>query len=204
MPAQNEIGKVTADFGQYVDAQVKRLANLRTVLENGLPLVSDIHLCNKELVRASRPDLIMTGRAEMMPIETPEEVVSRKGNNFASGFIFYTGVEEKSVPEHRGLTTIESITITREQMMRLSEGVFQADEIISSSHAFRSTFQRMLVLFPDFTIDLVKAISSNHGNHDARYESELFVAYQLMSRLVDVDDEYVLRDGKVNEWYLCG
>ena len=173
-------------------------------METGLPIISDIQLCNKELVGAGRPDLVMIKRAKMLTIDSPEEVVGRRGNNFASSFVFYTGVEEKSVPEYPDLTTSESIIITREQLVLLKAGKFSSEEIISSCHAHRPAFQRMLVLFPDFTMDLVETISSDHGIHTARYDPELFVAYQLMSRLVDVNDEYIVKDGEVNDWYLCG
>jgi hypothetical protein len=209
MPAPSEIN---ANFNQYIDTHTQRLTVLKTVLETALPIVSDIHLCNEELVRANRPDLIMIGRAEMMHVSSPEDIL-KICNNFTPKFYFDIGYEIRPTEGKHFEETIP-ISINESQLKSLTkEGVSFDDFLLtedgwSNNHADKPAFLRMLVLFTEFTVPFVLAMSATdeHGKRkdEIWLAPELFIAYQLMSQLVDTKDKYVLKDdGKIDDWYLC-
>lgn len=210
MPAPSE---VRVGFRQYVDKRIQRLGGLRELLEVGLPIVADLNRCNSVLIESGRPDLVVTERAAMMPVGSPDEVIS-KCNNFTPNFVFITGT--KAVKGEEISDDYETISVTRKQLIQLRTGMVTPEEIqdesvedsfgsIAMSHAAKPAFQRMLVIFPNFTIGLILEMSDHRILHrrDARFEPELFVAYQLMGQLVDARDEHVMQDGKVDDWYLC-
>jgi len=217
MSARSELGEITSSFRQYVDRRVQQLTALDTFFKESLPVVADMERTNKLLIAAGRPDLAMTERAEMMSLEKPEDIRSRC-NNFTPNFPFITAnILIKKNDRHPVFNEYKTIPVTRDQMMQLRSGEVTPEDLedesiknssagISMSHATKPGFQRMLVLFPEFTIDLVLAMSEPtiRNKIDAWFQPELFVAYQLMSRLVDVNDHAVVEKGKVNDWYLCG
>lgn len=205
--------QVADGFGTYVDAQKARLEGLRAVMEAAVPVISDVNRINDALLQAGRPDLTMTVQASMMPIDGPDQLLGKAGN-FTPNFRIHMGVT-KRFDEAFGKERIDPIPATREALERFRTGVGSSWEDIVELEgededlrdrlgnvASKAAFQRMLVLFPEFTIPFVLEFSKpeNRNNRDARFEAELFVAYQLMSRLVDEGDKYVK---KGDDWYLC-
>lgn len=64
-----------------------------------------------------------------------------------------------------------------------------------SNFAVKPVFIRLLACFPEFTTKLVTAISGPEKGPEVfePYAPELFVAYQLMAKLVDKNDPDVYR-----------
>lgn len=196
MALNPEISRVTDTFDRYVESQHQRFSRLQATLKEGLPLVSDLPVCNNRLVEVGRPDLVITTRAQMQPIETPRAAVLET-NNFGAYFNFYLENEDRS----------RSATLTAEQVSMIRNGIstkevfgeeWPAAQIDTFSHLRNKSFHRMLALFPDFTSKFL-VDAGKEELHPRDFEPEIFVAYQFMSRLVDVDDKHVLRDGKVDE-----
>ncbi len=71
------------------------------------------------------------------------------------------------------------------------------------SHIVKPALLRMFTLRPEFTKDLISKISQPEHRQDSRVVMpELFVAYQLMSRLVDRRDPGVILRGEDKASYL--
>lgn len=200
---------VPAIFSHYVSEQKARLDRLDSFLTEALPVVLSKDAVNQRLAASGRSDLVINEPAQMQIYEDPKELLSM-ANNFTPKFWITTGVEKlRYEPDNPDSEYSRKIAITREQLEQMKDRPITMAEILGKedyfgrTHADTAAFRRMLVLFPEFTIPFVLEMSNNQNRH-SRYEAELFVAYQLMSRLVDINDRYVKKeDGTVNNWYLC-
>ncbi len=165
----------------------------RAIVEEALPVMTDLDICNKMLVEAGRPDLAMTEQVALFQISSPDEV-DTKLNNFTPGFYFQRRTD---------------VPVTEERLRRLRVQPDYIDELFESnpvavvlSHAGKPAFQRMLALFPDFTIQLVLAFNQPEARmRPEQFAPDLFTAYQLMCKLVDKRDPYVIRNRKVDRFY---
>lgn len=156
-----------------------------------------------------------------MRIERPSDIPKRC-NNFTPDFCFYTGQRETGELDFRDEPKMEVVPATREEILAVmtipkfktyeeykeveESGKFAVvNECFLSNHAIKPAFIRMLILFPEFTTTLVAEMSlPENKNKYTKFEEHLYVAYQLMSRLVDETDLYVLRDNdEVDGRYLC-
>ncbi|MEK7152952.1 MAG: hypothetical protein AAB834_03330, partial [Patescibacteria group bacterium] len=83
-----------------------------------------------------------------------------------------------------------------------------ADTLYDETHLGRESFMRMWILFPELTKAVLVGSLDEVGNrrrYSDRAHEEAFIAYNLMARLVDVNDRNVLKkDGVVNDWYMRG
>ncbi len=177
----------------------ERMAAAEAMLLDGLPKVEDPVVCNRLLSEAGRPDLAIAELAPMLPIAHPSELPQT--SNFRARFEFTTATISAENP----LDTTH-VPITKEELWGLLDGSFRFSDKFPYNHWGKQAFRRMFVLFPDFTESLVLNMSAQEEHISKRYQRywpELFVAYQLMSRLVDIDDARVVSaDGKVDNWYL--
>lgn len=206
---------VIADFTDYAQGQALRFAKLSDFLRDSLGIVEDADNANKALEAGGRPDLAITERAEMWQVEKPEEVTERC-NNFTPSFVMYT---DRIEPPEGSLERPTFIPIAPEELLGLRdlpkiESFEQLRELEGSgnftfpnnayiTHIVKPAFLRMLILFPDFTVDLVTRMSNDSARHrELRFEPELFVAYQIMSRLVDVEDYSVVNEEGQTQGYL--
>jgi hypothetical protein len=189
-------------FARYSTDQRARLHRLEILLGEAMPLVVNMEACNERFREARRPDLVMTHPAKMDEYLTLEEL-REKGNNFLPAFKFISS--STIVKDARGYLTVQETLMTEDGIRRIADAPPADDDVNWDKHAVKPAFQRMLVLFPDFTAPLVTSLSQpNAQSRVADFESELFVAYQLMSHLVDKKDKNVVRDdGQVDGWYLC-
>jgi hypothetical protein len=205
-----------AEFGAYIVGRIQQLETLHSFFLEALPVVTDLEGVNKRLAETGRPDLAVVERADMLAISTPQEIPQR-GNNFLPNFHFWTGKAEVGDPDPWGNRPKENIPATLEEVLALrqlprlnsfeekKEAANQFPALKHSCHGTRPAFTRMLILFPEFTTSLVTEMSApaNRSKYD-KFEERLFVAYQLMSRLVDKADYGVVNEqGEVDSWYLC-
>lgn len=200
---QGETSDPIADFDKYVIDTTERLAKLQEFLGMALSILEDLQLVNGILLQRGGHDLVISDRAEMMPLENPEDGPRvRKLGNFAPKCTIYTGIEESDDDELAGRRLIP---ITPGQLRGIADGSYELDEDLAyRKHVPKPAFRRMLVLFPEFSEEFIISISDPEDRrlYDL-FLPEIFVAYQLMSRLVDKNDEHVLRNGEVETWYLC-
>jgi hypothetical protein len=175
---------------------------------------------NTQLEQAGRPDLAIETPVAMMPLERPEEILSNKYGNFGPLFVMYVdiklvGVNEEVIKKPQA----ENLPISHDELLNMRQlPRFQAPEeyeaalrehedygiIKGFNHARKAAFIRMLTLMPDFTSELVLGVSSADNEHRrATFEPQIAAAYHVMSSLVDQNDMDVLRDGLLDEYYLC-
>lgn len=190
-------------LNQFVRSEHERMAAVGAFLAEALPVVEDTNTCNAFLVESGRPDLAIVSPARMMDIESPLEILERS-NNFAPNFQVSTDFREATIQElakDPSLTHVR-IPITSDELDDMTSE--RTTPNLRGSHATKPAFARMLMLFPDFTRKLTMDFSTQgHEELSTRYTAELFAAYQLMSRLVDQNDQNVMRNGQVDNWYLC-
>lgn len=204
-------------FEAYALETKHRINNADWVLRQGMELLADLGQTNAALTAADRPDLAIRDRAGMMPISHPHEIIE-ESNNFIPNFCvltrpidtgkknwdgepifrakFATAEEIDEIRSLPNLDTYEELSAIRDrgQYAALRGGI---------NHTSKKAYIRMLTLFPDFTKDLAVGISAANRSY-GRFEAETFVAYQLMSRLVDKSDQYVAKEsGEIDDWYLC-
>lgn len=198
--------------------EIDRWKNLEVILEDTLPLIDDLPLCNQALAETGRPDLQIANRATMLPILTMEEVIaSQPGNNFYPNLRVYTGSVDTGEKDLGGDPIFDPVPATEEELDELAQiPIFKNYEEFSelrASNKFRTlrkpdkltkpAFLRMFMLRPDFTKELIKRASDPEHYYNYQHAMpEAFIAYQLMSRLVDKDDLFVTKDGKVDNWHL--
>ena len=207
-------------FSQYTTGETNRLGNLKRALQEALPLVEDLRSCNQALTEAGRPDLQITDRAAMLPISTAEEVIANSpGNNFTPNFAVYTGSKETGELNPATLEPeIEPILATDEQLedvikIPLFRTAGEISELRESgtlpifnqfNHLSKPSLLRMFALRSNFTKSVIQRVSDPKSHYNYyRAMPEVFVAYQLMSRLVDITDLYVTKEGAVDDHYLC-
>lgn len=201
----------------------QELIGLLDGLRRGLDLVNDLDEVNKILAGSSRPDLVMTERVPMMPLERVDEV--NRLNNFnpsmrSFGVIVLGDIDSWSgLPEiigYRDFTEEEKATAFflgarggyNEHFAFAAENGIDRDfasSLLMGAHINREAFMRMWILMPELTEEIMRScLERQHGRDYERVSEEIFVAYQLMSRLVDRNDRGVIKeDGSVDEWLLC-
>lgn len=190
-------------FNDYVDAQVLRLQTLASFLNESLPIAEDRDVCNERFRAAGHIDLLITTPVDLEKIYVPEDIL--KCNNFTPKFEIVTGVDVVTIKSKEleiSWTEERFVHITEPQIMSILEGEFDISKH-RNSHLIKPAFMRMFILFPDFVKSLLLTLNGEKGSRVShQYLPELFVAYQLMSRLVDQSDRHVMRDGQVNTEYL--
>lgn len=209
---------LAAEFGSYIVLQVQQLEELGAFFAEALPVVEDLDEVNDRLTESGRPDLTIEDPATMARLTEPREVLL-SCNNFLPNFHFYTGWREIDELDYRDQPIKERVPATTEEVLalRAMPKVKTGQELreLEASHRFpalgdngcharEAAFIRMLILFPDFTASLVTDMSAPEDRHNyAKFNDRLYVAYQLMSRLVDRSDLGVVdEDGTVNAWHL--
>lgn len=210
-------------FCAYEDERHNRITFAQQTLEEATALFAEGYdAVNARLAAAGRPDLAITEPAQQMPCDSPKDVLGVTTSNFTPSFSMCTGKRETGELNFRGEPELIKITPTEADILALRDvpltrsyddvaAIRHSDTFtaahFTSNHATKMFFVRGLTLFPEFFSKLVVGISSA-GVHErrpfARYESELFVAYQILSKLVDAEDLYARKDdGTLDDWYLC-
>lgn len=193
-------------LNMFVSDERTRLEAVSEFLAEAMPLVKDLDESNKRLTEAGRSDLVITKPAKLMELDDPLEVLE-KCNNFTPNFQVSTGfrTREEDMTEYRLPPREHSdpIPVTKEELDSVVTGSLTFKDP-SGSHVRKPAYERMFILFPDFTRKLTLEFSEQgYGKLFERYRAELFAAYHVMSQLVDQDDQYVMQDGEVDTWYLC-
>ncbi len=94
------------------------------------------------------------------------------------------------------------VPITTDTLLKLPK-TYELDVINRSrDHRSRPTYYRALALFPSFFVSLTTEVSDS-AKPPAHLGPELYIAYNVMSRLIDAKDPGVIKpDGTVDRSYL--
>lgn len=209
-----------------IQTRQEELAFLLGGLRNGLELISDLDRVNEILAGSPRPDLVMTERVEMMPVTTPHHI-GKAVNNFvpswsAFGIPVFENVEDWLTRKpKRELVGRRPLTDEERQLyffmggrgdyhehlaFAAEHGIDRdlADDTIMQTHLNHEAFMRMWILMPELTERLMNMCLGEVGNRYKNIDEEIFVAYSLMTGLVDRNDKGVIKaDGTVDGWLFC-
>lgn len=206
---------VAATFEDHIMERTLQLKALGAFLTEALAQVADIQTVNALLQERGRSDLALTERADMLEIVWPQGVV-HESNNFILHFICYSDRRDTGKRDLRGDPITEAIPATLGEVLhfRTMPKFASFDEMADARDAGlypglgdlggKPAFLRAINLYPDFISSLVLDMSAaENSDREQAFEEPLFVAYQIMSKLVDITDRYVVGDDGVNARYLC-
>lgn len=214
-------------FDNVIAKRHGELLRLSDGFRHGMELISDLERVNEILAASPRPDLVMTERVEMMPVDNPNDL--GRVNNFipsmtAFGMPIFEDrksiVTDEVEPQFIGRREYTDEERARVFFMGArgdyhehfafaeANGIDEsfADDLLMQTHVNEPAFMRMWILMPELTEELMVAcLDREYGKGSyADIREEIFVAYQLMSRLVDRNDRGAIKgDGTVDTWLLC-
>ncbi len=212
-------------FADSINRRHEQLMYLLSGLEQGLDLIADFDQVNELLTTSPRPDLVMTQRVLMMPVESPSNL--GYVNNFVPKLrAFGVRLYEDRRSDWTG--EIESQEIGRRQLTDKERAQYffmgarggydehlafakqhgidgsLAKEMWPQTHISKEAFMRLWILMPELTETLMDLSLDKPGSRYGNINEEVFVAYSLMSRLVDRNDRGAIQeDGTVDTWLLC-
>lgn len=186
-----------------MQAELARIDELHGFFKEALPVVTDLAQVNTLLSEAGRDDLVITDPVLMRRVDSVTDDMLTH-SNYVPYFQVSTGSRQETKTTFIGITKTRDVRIpvTEDQLLEICRGNLMLDNS-TAGHARREAFVRMLVLFPEFVVPLTLdfSILGYPAVHKQRVP-DLFIAYQLMSKLVDRRDAGVIgRDGEVNEGY---
>lgn len=149
--------------------------------------------------------LRMEKRAEIPMLENVDDVINPNiTNNFPVHFAMFTSHRLMDV---QGREMNMPLPITFRELVALRFGSQEVGQGKFSDHRDHPNFMRMLAIFPDFSIPLVGKLSQHAAatvySHDRNayreeFKEGLYIAYNIMSQLVDEKD----LQGAHPDWYM--
>lgn len=206
----------------YTQERLVELEGLKAQFEAALEIAADIDSINGAITESSRPDLTMQEKATMMQVDDPREfrditkemaetgvITFRKTNNFLYGIRNLAQIE--NLKEWLEVNAAEGFEGFRQSAKKNNLADETARYLLMYTHLPKEAFGRMHAIAPDLTMNIVSLCANSPGKQDQtdNIMPELFMAYTLMSMLVDTGDLYVVRDepgfdGKTpDHLYLC-
>ncbi|HUD06501.1 MAG TPA: hypothetical protein VMR34_01310 [Candidatus Saccharimonadales bacterium] len=216
-------------FSSEIGMRQEQLVYLAGALEEGMELIGDINVVNELLAASSRPDLVMSEPVEQMPLNSLRDI--NHVNNFIPSWtafgvrVFRDEVtsydwekEQKIEPVYKGRRPFTDEERARVFLLSARGGYegtkdfaaqqgFDNDfvrDMILQTHIDGEAFLRMWILMPELTERLMSWCLDEVDNRYRDIDEEIFVAYSIMSRLVDRNDHGALKDdGTIDTWLLC-
>jgi hypothetical protein len=209
-----------------IQTRQEELAYLLAGLESGIELSSDLEQVNAILAASPRPDLIMTERVEISPLDTLNRI-DRAVNNFVPSWSAFGapvyGEERGWLSKEPTLQMVGRRPLNSEERQLYffmgARGDYDehmafakehgidpdlASDMIMQTHLNREAFMRMWILMPEFTERLMEMCLKEIKNQPKKIDEEIFVAFTLMTRLVDMNDRGIVKkDGTIDEWLFC-
>jgi hypothetical protein len=209
----------------------EELAILNSDFEDSYTIVTNPEVVNAAIAASPRPDLLLSHPATMMTVASVADL--GRTNNFQPnmqcfGSRIYRHIDE---PNFRGETEewigYAPVTDVELDLYFLVGARGNYDDykqfieanglddthvmdMMMQTHISKPAFMRMWIACPELTANLMRKCVDDREAYK-EIGAELFVAYTLMSQLVDKNDAYVQRPGlagQVDEqgidgWYLC-
>jgi hypothetical protein len=175
----------------HIKGQIAALEELQDFFSDAYTFVSDTAQVNDALTAMQRPDLGIYNPAMMKMFPSVDDFLA-SSNNFSPGFSS-TIAQEINHDERR--------VVTADELRIIINGDLDTTGEYSALYHWKKPFmQRLFLLYPDFTYGLVVDRSDVRI---PRRPERFYAAYSLAALLVDRSDRGVLRDGEVNDRYLC-
>lgn len=193
--------ETAAAFTQHVDERVEEcrarnevyLAGLMARTGKFFQYGDDPMWCNAMLENSGHYELKLRDKVTLPALKSfPDPLNQNHAGLFAVGFAMREYHEDKLIPIR--ISTLES--------MREEGFPDRFKDRAPKDHRARKAFYRALCLAPGFMINLTADISSGDRNLKS-YGPEIYIAYNIMSNLVDARDAGAVRpDGSPNRGYL--
>jgi hypothetical protein len=202
-----------------VQGRQEELGNLVTEFESGMDFLRDIDQVNSVLAESPRPELVLPNRVKVQELNSLEDLEDT--NNFkprlaSFGIRTYEAEADRSwqsagfrPPDADELDVIFQLGARGDYHGYISftekNGIDEtfADDILLRTHISKESFMRMWIIFPELTKTIIARCLDTDRSGSDRNNEEVFVAYNLMSQLVDAGDDSVIRNGEVDTRVLC-
>ncbi len=212
-------------LAQVIAQRHKELTTLSNDFSFALELADDTPRINEVLATSVRPDLVMREPVAIMPVNSLDDM--RSINNFypnMGGFGMRVFGPPETLPSGRVLRPALGRRQPNEEevgryFLMGARGNYEdhlafaeahgvdkdeARDMLLQSHVDKESFMRMWILFPNLTRTLMTRCLNEDRNKTKFTREEVFVAYNLMARLVDKNDKYVMdENGEIDTWALC-
>lgn len=211
-------------FCAHVAARKERLDYLADCLTGAVEIIADIDTVNSVIAASDRPELVMTKRVDQLELKGVHDLI--RVNNFTPGMrAFGTRVFEdretwdgQLKSEWIGRRKLDDEERAKFYLMggrgeyntfiefAKENGIDKnaALEMLLQTPVNNQAFMRMWILFPELTENLMDWCLDESGNRYKSIDEEIFVAYSIMSKLVDIGDKGVIKDsGELDSWILC-
>ncbi|MCB0335500.1 MAG: hypothetical protein KDD62_04320 [Bdellovibrionales bacterium] len=194
----------------HIEQRREELLRLNAYATKALSVLHNLSQVNAEFEKVGRQDLVMNRRASMMSVHTVEAL--SQTNNFAMNMKYFGVRASDPVTKEYGhrLPSSDELKIFQQigghyrdfEQRALAAGLNEdtTHMLILNSHLATPAFMRMWVVAPELTEDIMSKLFQAKPNE---HREELFVAYNIMSQLVDEDDPYVRVDDCIDSGYLC-
>ncbi len=205
----------------------KQVAELIEDFRQGLEVVTSQDDLNDLIGGSDRKDLLLLNPVEQMQIEWPYH--PRRINNFTphiSAFGVRIVKEREMCP---GSEEIEKVILGRREYTKdelelvrflgargdwsqydtflCKHGLSREDDFIwdtlNNTHIKKHAFMRLWTALPDLTAKLMSNCLKRDSTRPAAPSEEIFIAYTIMSHLVDANDTYVERKDGSDNRFLC-
>lgn len=179
--------EVVESFQTTKEMQNGRYIALEQELQQGLECIENRERLN-ECFDATNLSLELRGAEplELRVFESPEAMSGEI--DFLNGFSF--------------LQSESDISLLSKMQDGLSAQQAFGYKYKNLGHATKKAFLRMYFIAPEFTRGLLIEAFRQKNNPNRDLTPEMFVAYQLMSKLVDIYDQDVLNLGGIDKDYL--
>lgn len=215
-------------FRTAIDARRVQVDFLLEHLSTGLEVVSDLERVNAAIGASARPELLLTDPAPQIQITFPYR--RRLINNFTPSMrafgprlvkeeIDWRTNEPRMVYAGRARPSRKDLDLYffmgargdyhQHHAFAEANGIDREDasDMLLQTHIAEEAFMRMWIALPDLTeklmLDCLDERGADEDVEKSIYE-EVFVAYSIMSKLVDKNDRGVVKsDGTIDDWKLC-
>jgi hypothetical protein len=209
----------------HIATRGAELEQLSTLFIPAMEIVSDMQRVNEVLETSERPELVMTRQVPQVYGDSPDNL--GRINNFIPDMRSF-GIRQYEKDTSAFAKKGAEIMVGRRpfdedekaviQLLSGREGSHEfqafaaeqgidkdfAHEVLMMSHTDKKAFARMLIICSELTWHLIdKCLDKVGDTRTKQVSEELYVAYALMSRLVDENDQDARRNGEDNDWALC-
>lgn len=201
------------------------LEYLSTLFNPAIEVVSDIQRINDVLANSERPELVMTRQVAQVYGDSLDNLGGI--NNFIPSMesfgVRQYGKDESPLAKEGAVKMLGRRPYDENEKAAIKllsghEGYHNflayaeehgidsefAHDALMMTHTDKNAFARMLIVCPELTWHLIdKCLNRVEETRAKQVNEELYVAYALMSRLVDENDYDARRNGKDDDWALC-
>jgi hypothetical protein len=201
--------------------------HLREAFDKMMPIVTNVHAFNghlrelRDLAPQRVEELVMRTPAGVPLLESATDILDEEiTNNFPVRWALANGTEPVAMKleDSQEVTLKIPVKLTHEEVLGIREGTFTPKKIrFGTDITDMEAYQRAIAVFPDFFVPLTESVSrfASEAAYNQKtsfkttlrkeYEEPLYVAWQVIAPLVDVNDQSYknfIKAGGLIDWYM--